>query len=319
MKYDMELVDGLRALSPEEFKELESSCIEHGILDPVKIWEGYLIDGRHRLRISDKHKLVYKTQDMEFADKEEARLWVLKNQLGKRNLTEIEVQRARAELAKATSVEEAARETGVSERTIQRDVEASEIMEMMPKDLRKKCETGEIINSRSDWKRYSELSDDEREATNQKLRANPELSMRAAMPTKKHDLTPEQLSAINGIPAFDHNIRRMIAAGTIQVDAASIKKAIDLTADRQELLAVILTDPGVDSLKKALHVLSGTAAPRSTQESIRIAVSSVVQLVDRIEERMKDLRAVGVEPAECERLIRLFSSEISKLEKNNGL
>lgn len=314
MKFNMELVDGLRALSSAEYSDLEQSCLDHGILDPIKHWGEYLIDGRHRLRLSDKHKLVVKTEEMQFADIDEAREWVLRNQLGKRNLTEIEVQRARASLAKLTSVEGAAQEYGVSERTIQRDIEATDAMDLMSKDVRKKCESGEIINSRADWKRYSDLSNSEREATDSKLRKDPTLTMRDAMPERKSALTSDELNSIDGIAAFDHQLKRSIAAGSIQTDSASLKKILSLTPDRQELLAVILKDPGVDSFKKALNVLSGTTGPRSTAESIRIAVSSILPLAERIVERLKDLDAVGAKAAECERLLGLFICEVSKIK-----
>ena len=313
MEYNMELVSGLRSLSAPEYKELEESCKSHGILDPIKTWGEYLVDGRHRLKIATRHKLNFKTEEMEFADLEEARAWVLKNQLGKRNLTEIEVQRARAELAKMTSVEDAAEEYGVSERTIQRDIEASDAMNLMPKDLRKRCESGEIVNSRADWKRYADLSEEERDATHRRMRDNPANTMRDSLPEKKSGLSTADLESINSIPAFSPQLKRSIASGTIHADSSSIKKAIGLTADKQELLAVILSDPQVDSLKKALGVLSGTAAPRTTQEKIQLALSSILPLADRILERLKDLEADGINVAESFRLLGLFTAEVQRV------
>lgn len=310
----MELVESLRKLSAAEYKELEESCKEHGILDPLKTWNGYLVDGRHRLKIADKHKLAYREEEMEFADLEEARAWVLKNQLGKRNLTEIEVQRTRADLAKMTSVEEAAQEFGVSERTIQRDVEATDAMDLMPDDLREKCERGEIINSRADWKRYSDLSDSERDATDRKLRDNPSMTMRDALPEKKNALSSSELEALNAIPAFSPQLKRSIAAGNIQTDSASVKKILALPPDRQELLAVILSDPQVDSLKKGLNVLSGTAAPRTREEAIKIANSSILPLVERINERLKDLEAFEIQVNEPARLLGLFVTEVARIK-----
>lgn len=315
MKFNMELVDGLRALSAAEYKDLEENCLEFGILDPIKHWGEYLVDGRHRLRISDKHKMVHKLEEMDFADKEEAAAWVLKNQLGKRNLTEIEVQRARASLAKLTSIEDAAQEFNVSERTIQRDVEASNAMDLMAKDIRKKCESGEIINSRSDWKRYADLSNSEREATDSRLRKDQTLTMRDAMPERKSCLSSSELNSIDGIAAFDHHLKRSIAAGSIQTDSASLKKILSLAPERQELLAVILKDPEVNSFKKALNVLSGTSGPRSTAEAIRIAVSSILPLAERIGERLKDLDAVGAKSTVCEKLLGQFVSEVSKIKE----
>ena len=312
--YNMELVESLRSLSPAEYRDLEESCKTHGILDPLKTWKGYLVDGRHRLKISDKHRLAYREEEMEFADLEEARAWVLTNQLGKRNLTEIEVQRARAALAKMTSIEEAAQEYGVSERTIQRDVEAVDSMDLMPEDLREKCERGEIINSRADWKRYADLTDSERDATDRKLRDNPSMTMRDALPEKKNSLTAYELEALNAIPSFTPQLKRSIAAGNIQTDSASVKKILELPPDRQELLAAILSDPQVDSLKKGLNVLSGTAAPRTRAEAIQIANSSILPLTERISERLKDLEAFEIEASEAFRLLGLFVTEVTRIK-----
>lgn len=314
MKYKMELVESLRQLSTAEYKDLEDNCLEHGVLDPIKVWGEYLIDGRHRIKIADKHKLNYKVEELSFGSLEDAREWVLRNQLGKRNLTEIEVQRARATLAKMTSVEEAAQEYGVSERTIQRDVEAVDAMDLMSDDLREKCERGEIINSRADWKRYADLSDSERDATDRKLRDNPSMTMRDALPEKKNALTASELEALNSIPAFTPQLKRSIAAGNIQTDPASVKKILELPPDRQELLAVILSDPQVDSLKKGLNVLSGTAAPRTKAEAIQIANSSILPLTERINERLKDLEAFEVPVSEAFRLLGLFVAEVTRIK-----
>ncbi len=222
--YKMDLVESLRPLSPQEYKDLAESCQEHGVLDPIKVWNGYLIDGRHRIKIADKYNLNVKIEEMEFGDIDDAKAWVFKNQVGKRNLTEIEVQRARAELAKMTSVEDAAEEYGVTTRTIQRDVEAVDAMDLMSDDVRERCERGEIINSRADWKRYSDLTDNERNAVDQKLREHPDITMRDALPEKKQLLSEDDLEALNSIPAFDHNLRRRFASGSLLADHASVKR-----------------------------------------------------------------------------------------------
>lgn len=314
-KYKIDLVESLRPLSSQEYGDLSESCQEHGILDPIKVWGEYLIDGRHRIKIADKYKLNYKVEEMEFGDIDEAKAWVYRNQVGKRNLTEIEIQRARAELAKMTSVEDAAEEYGVTTRTIQRDVEATDAMDLMADDVRERCERGEIINSRADWKRYSDLTDNERHAVDQKLRDHPDITMRDALPEKKVGLSAEDLEALNSIPAFDHNLRRRFASGSLLADHASVKKAVALQPDRQELLAVILTDPEVDSLKKALHVLAGTSEPRTKGEAIKIAMSSIMPLVERIQERLKDLMALEIQLGQSQAILDQFVSSLSKIKE----
>jgi 16S rRNA G966 N2-methylase RsmD len=82
----------LLPLSGEELKFLEESILKEGIRDPLVVWshngEHILLDGHHRLKIAEKHGLNYKVVEKNFETLEEAKLWVLTNQLGRRNLTD---------------------------------------------------------------------------------------------------------------------------------------------------------------------------------------------------------------------------------------
>lgn len=74
-------------LSEEEFNLLESNCIENGIQDSLKTWNGILIDGHNRYEIAQKHGLGFETEEMEFSGRTDVKLWIIKNQLGRRNLS----------------------------------------------------------------------------------------------------------------------------------------------------------------------------------------------------------------------------------------
>lgn len=292
MEYNMELVDGLRKLTAQEFSDLEESCLDSGILDPIKTWNGYLIDGRHRLKIAKKHGLEYSTEELEIKDLEAARAWVLLYQSGRRNHTEIEQQRTRAAWAKLTSVEAAAEQHGVSPRTIHRDIEADRNMTLMSEDVRDKCLSGEIINSRADWKRYAGLTPEERKAVDAKLRDDPGLSMRDALPEHTHNLTQHEHEVIGGCEAFSPKTKRAFAMGEMQADSASIKKLAKLPEDKLELLSAILEDPEVGSLKKAFDVMS-EAKPNKENQIQRIK-REASRLLDRVCDKLDDLMALGV-------------------------
>lgn len=79
-------------LSEEEFRQLEENILREGCRDPLVVWkkgeEYILIDGHNRFVICSQHKLDYKIQAMDFADEEQAKDWMVNNQLGKRNVTE---------------------------------------------------------------------------------------------------------------------------------------------------------------------------------------------------------------------------------------
>ena len=50
------------------------------------MWQGILIDGHNRYAIAQKHNLPFKTVAKVFDDRTDAKIWILKNQLGRRNL-----------------------------------------------------------------------------------------------------------------------------------------------------------------------------------------------------------------------------------------
>lgn len=86
IKIDNEFRTLIPPLTAEEFSQLEANCIENGIQDSLKTWNGILVDGHNRHEIAEKHGLEYKTEEMEFSSRDDVKLWIIKNQLGRRNL-----------------------------------------------------------------------------------------------------------------------------------------------------------------------------------------------------------------------------------------
>ena len=81
-------------LSEEEIIRLENNILQEGIRDPLILWksedEYVLIDGHNRYAIAKKHGLEFPYKTMEFKDKEEVEIWMVNNQLGRRNITSIQ-------------------------------------------------------------------------------------------------------------------------------------------------------------------------------------------------------------------------------------
>lgn len=73
-------------LKEAEMKLLEESILEKGCLEPILVWYGIIIDGHNRYKICGEHHIPYETQNIEFKNRMEAKLWIIKNQLGRRNL-----------------------------------------------------------------------------------------------------------------------------------------------------------------------------------------------------------------------------------------
>ena len=92
------LCDGLRVhpefksliypLAREEYFDLEESLKAKGCLDPIKVWEGYIVDGHHRYKICEEKNIPYEVMDMNFEDEWQVKKWMIDNQLGRRNLTD---------------------------------------------------------------------------------------------------------------------------------------------------------------------------------------------------------------------------------------
>lgn len=97
---DKEFESLIPPLSAEEFQQLEENCLRDGIRDALIVWEqdgnDILIDGHNRFRIVGKHPTIqFNIKRMEFANRDEAKLWIIRNQLGRRNLNPF----SRSELA----------------------------------------------------------------------------------------------------------------------------------------------------------------------------------------------------------------------------
>jgi N6-adenosine-specific RNA methylase IME4 len=88
MKIDKEFQNLIPPLSEDEYTKLEASLKTEGCRDALVIWKekGILLDGHNRYKICQKHNIKFQTIEMSFADETEAKIWILENQLGRRNL-----------------------------------------------------------------------------------------------------------------------------------------------------------------------------------------------------------------------------------------
>jgi predicted DNA-binding protein (MmcQ/YjbR family) len=95
IRINKEFQDLIPALSSEEFDGLKKSILSDGCLDKLIVWHGTIIDGHNRFKICSENKVKYATQEMKFKSRDDAKIWIIKNQFSRRNLSSI----ARAELA----------------------------------------------------------------------------------------------------------------------------------------------------------------------------------------------------------------------------
>ena len=83
---DPEFRDLIPPLNEEELKLLEESLVADGCESPLIVWKGVIIDGHNRYMICQKHDIPFSIQEKHFDTREEVMLWMLRNQLGRRNL-----------------------------------------------------------------------------------------------------------------------------------------------------------------------------------------------------------------------------------------
>ena len=92
IRIDKEFESLIPPLTDEEFKQLEENIVREGIRDPLVVWhvpngDDILIDGHNRWKIAAKHAgIPFDIKRMEFKSHDDVKLWIIDNQLGKRNL-----------------------------------------------------------------------------------------------------------------------------------------------------------------------------------------------------------------------------------------
>lgn len=92
LKIDPEFEEKIPPLTDEEFTQLEANILAEGtLISPLIVWNGVIIDGHNRYRILLEHpEISFTVREKNFANRFEAIAWICGNQLGRRNLSEIQ-------------------------------------------------------------------------------------------------------------------------------------------------------------------------------------------------------------------------------------
>jgi hypothetical protein len=81
-------------LSEEERRQLEANLLAHGCRDTIKVWKPktptrpVILDGHNRYEICQRLAVAFKEEVIDLPDRNAALVWILENQLGRRNLTD---------------------------------------------------------------------------------------------------------------------------------------------------------------------------------------------------------------------------------------
>ncbi|WP_341731876.1 hypothetical protein [Microcoleus sp. EPA2] len=89
LRIDSEFQSLIPPLSKGEKAALQASILEEGCLNPLVVWaeKKLLIDGHNRYSICTAHSIPYQTVEMSFDSRNAVKVWMIGNQLGRRNLT----------------------------------------------------------------------------------------------------------------------------------------------------------------------------------------------------------------------------------------
>ncbi|MBU0457030.1 MAG: hypothetical protein KKD75_02710 [Nanoarchaeota archaeon] len=188
-----ELENFITPLSKESYSQLEENILNEGIREPLIVWingdQEILIDGHNRFQIAKVHNIPYKKARKSFKGLDEAKKWMIQNQLGRRNLTDLELSYFRGLLynqkkqgwggkreteGTGTSTKTAqliADEYKVNERTILRDERLYQGIEKVGKsnpELKRQILSGEVripkgkiqkLAEIAEWKGVTDLSE----------------------------------------------------------------------------------------------------------------------------------------------------------------
>lgn len=84
---DSEFQSLIPPLSDDEYERLEKSILAEGVRNPIVTWNGTIIDGHNRYRICDEHGIECPHVEREFESRDAAKIWIIENQFGRRNLS----------------------------------------------------------------------------------------------------------------------------------------------------------------------------------------------------------------------------------------
>ena len=87
---DSEFQSLIPPLSTDEHERLEKSILEEGCRDALILWGNTLVDGHNRYEICTRHEIPFETVQRYFASRDDAKLWMMQNQLARRNLGDMQ-------------------------------------------------------------------------------------------------------------------------------------------------------------------------------------------------------------------------------------
>lgn len=198
-------------LSDDEYATLEGSIIEDGCRDAIIAWNGTIVDGHNRYAICTKWGLEYRVEEYGFDDRDDARKWILTNQLGRRNLSIVHASYLRGSLYKLirksnggnrrnltagqTTQEILAEKFCVSPSTIRNDVQVADALDEMTLEAREFVLNKEATARKQHIIDLSQLTPKSQKLVVAKIRDKSVPSLQKAI----HKLRPKAVEGMHSI------------------------------------------------------------------------------------------------------------------------
>ncbi|MCL2152435.1 MAG: hypothetical protein FWH57_05670 [Oscillospiraceae bacterium] len=213
----------LPALDEETYKSLEESIILYGCMYPLVVWDGVLVDGYNRHRICTEHGIAFETIEKDFDSREDALIWIIKNQVARRNLSQMQLsyyrglhynadkksvgnnsdalQRFKEQLCQngtipitQSTATRLAEQYKVSRRTISRDAKLSTAIDALGEsspEAKRMLLSGELKLNKKDLAELSSMNSEEIQGIAAEIE-NGTYEKRPAVPTQPADIAPTQ-------------------------------------------------------------------------------------------------------------------------------
>lgn len=154
---DPEFENLLPVASEEDDAELELTLEKtEGPRDPLVVWKGHniLLDGHRRYKLCRHRGWPYRLVEVDLPDRMAAKVWMIENQLVRRNVGSAASQLLRVQLVACLeeggtedAVQKVADAAKVSKRQVYRDLMRQKDLKKLPPDIRKRIESGDLMGT----------------------------------------------------------------------------------------------------------------------------------------------------------------------------
>jgi len=87
LSIDPEFRGWIMPLRDDEYEGLKENIRQYGCTQPLDIWRGIIVDGHNRYKICRELGIEFRVHEMDFQTREEAKDFMIRNQLARRNVT----------------------------------------------------------------------------------------------------------------------------------------------------------------------------------------------------------------------------------------